>query len=182
LTVTESDQDYAIFGLSDGASAEEIRHEYRRLAMAWHPDRLRRIDPELRLQATQYMQRINAAYARLTSPRTQAPILRHPTRYASSVATSRGPRSRPIRTRRVRRRAGSRSGPLQPVLFIVMTLAILALIVLAPEEEGLQGHRIHDLELNRGQSQWHPPCSGGLPCGRTRAPFDRVLEDDMDAS
>src|SRR5688572_17240544 len=62
---------YDLFGLPADAPVEEIRREYRRLARSWHPDRLERAAPEIRTQATTYLQQLNTAYARLTSPNAQ---------------------------------------------------------------------------------------------------------------
>jgi hypothetical protein len=64
----EEHRDYDLFGLPPGASVEEIQREYRRLVMSWHPDHLGRAAPEIRAQATTFLQELNVAYGRLTSP------------------------------------------------------------------------------------------------------------------
>ena len=52
-----ADPDHLLFGLPQGATAEQVRQRYRELALAFHPDR-RGGDQAL-------MQEINAAYQRL---------------------------------------------------------------------------------------------------------------------
>ena len=51
---------YDLLGLPPGASVGEVRSEYRRLVMSWHPDRLQRAAPDLRAQATAFLQELNA--------------------------------------------------------------------------------------------------------------------------
>ncbi len=53
---------YEVLGLSEGASREEIKAAYRRLAKQYHPDRLTSLGEEFRVIAEQKMKRINAAY------------------------------------------------------------------------------------------------------------------------
>jgi DnaJ-domain-containing protein 1 len=52
-----ADQDHQLFDLPQGATEEQVRHRYRELALAFHPDR-HEGDQGL-------MQEINAAYQRL---------------------------------------------------------------------------------------------------------------------
>ncbi len=54
---------YEVLGVSEGASAEEIKRAYRRLAKQYHPD-LHPNDPT----ATEKMQQINEAYDMLSNP------------------------------------------------------------------------------------------------------------------
>ena len=54
---------YQVLGVSEGASAEEIKRAYRRLAKECHPD-LHPNDPD----ANRRMQEINEAYDLLTRP------------------------------------------------------------------------------------------------------------------
>lgn len=51
---------FALLGLRDGASEEEIRNAYRRLARKWHPDQFQ--DEEKREEATRHMVAVNHAY------------------------------------------------------------------------------------------------------------------------
>ena len=63
-----ADDPLAILGLAAGASAEEIRLAYRRLARENHPDLLvsQGLPPEFLARATARVARINAAHDRLT--------------------------------------------------------------------------------------------------------------------
>lgn len=56
-----SDEDpYSILGILYGASLTEIRTQYRKMAMKWHPDKNQGLD------TTEMMQKIIAAYTILT--------------------------------------------------------------------------------------------------------------------
>ena len=59
---------YAILGLQEGASIEEIKKAYHELCRANHPDRIRGagLAQDIIEFANQNMIRINAAYAQLT--------------------------------------------------------------------------------------------------------------------
>jgi predicted Zn-dependent protease with MMP-like domain/curved DNA-binding protein CbpA len=54
---------YAVLGLRPNASAEEIRHAFRRLAKLWHPDRYISAPAELRASAERRMRALTRAYA-----------------------------------------------------------------------------------------------------------------------
>ncbi|MCS6826032.1 MAG: J domain-containing protein [Caldilinea sp.] len=62
---------YAVLGVSDTASDEEIRRRYRFLALAFHPDRYQR-NPEHYTLAEQHMKRLNEAYRVLSDPNSRA--------------------------------------------------------------------------------------------------------------
>jgi hypothetical protein len=64
---------YDLFGVPPGAPVERIRREYRQRVMSWHPDRLSRATPDIRAQATTYLQELNAAYQYLTLPAPRWP-------------------------------------------------------------------------------------------------------------
>jgi hypothetical protein len=57
-------EDLGILGLKVGATREDVRHAYRDLVLAWHPDRFP-LDPHLRAVAHEKMSEINAAHDRL---------------------------------------------------------------------------------------------------------------------
>jgi DnaJ-domain-containing protein 1 len=57
-------QDFAVLGLSPGASEEECKEAYKKLLKIHHPDRHGK-DPEAMKKATEKTSRINAAYDRL---------------------------------------------------------------------------------------------------------------------
>ena len=59
---------YKVLGLNPGASDEEVKKAYRRLAMKYHPDR----NPGDETAARK-MQEINAAYDQLTNPEKHRP-------------------------------------------------------------------------------------------------------------
>lgn len=52
--------------LPPGAGAEEIKEAYRRMAQAYHPDKVGHLAPEFREIAEKRLQKIDAAYAHLT--------------------------------------------------------------------------------------------------------------------
>ena len=56
---------YAILGILDGATNEQIRDAFRRQALAWHPDRNPDAESKSRMQA------INEAYLVLREPSTR---------------------------------------------------------------------------------------------------------------
>lgn len=62
------DDPYKVLGLSPGASDEEVKKAYRRLAMQYHPDR----NPGDE-EAARKMQQINAAYEAIKNPEKAAP-------------------------------------------------------------------------------------------------------------
>ncbi len=66
-----SDDPYTLLGLHRGASLEEVKRAYRRLAMRWHPDR------NLTSEAEGEFKRIKAAYE----------LILDPERYAQWLAT-----------------------------------------------------------------------------------------------
>ncbi len=61
------DDPYKVLGLEQGASAEDVKKAYRRMAKVYHPD-LHPDDPE----AAQKMNEINEAYDMLTNPEKYA--------------------------------------------------------------------------------------------------------------
>lgn len=62
---SKSAQAYAVLGLEPGASKEEIRKAFRRLAQVHHPDRFSSLGEESVAAATTTFQRINEAYKHL---------------------------------------------------------------------------------------------------------------------
>ena len=62
------DDPYQVLGVSPGASDEEIKQAYRRLAKQYHPDR----NPG-DAEAARQMQRINAAYEQIKNPEKAQP-------------------------------------------------------------------------------------------------------------
>ncbi|MES1200574.1 MAG: molecular chaperone DjiA [Pseudomonadota bacterium] len=63
----DADDPYAILGLLPGASLDDVRHAWRRLAAENHPDRMseRGAPPEFVAIAAEKIAAINAAYARI---------------------------------------------------------------------------------------------------------------------
>lgn len=62
------DDPYQVLGVSPGASDEEIKQAYRRLAKKYHPDR----NPGDE-EAARQMQRVNAAYEQIKNPQKAQP-------------------------------------------------------------------------------------------------------------
>lgn len=62
------DDPYQVLGVSPGASDEEVKQAYRRLAKKYHPDR----NPG-DAEAARQMQRVNAAYEQIKNPEKARP-------------------------------------------------------------------------------------------------------------
>ncbi|CAN6451487.1 unnamed protein product [Victoria cruziana] len=60
---------YDELGVGPKASSEEIRSAYRKQAMRWHPDKWRRVAPELAEEAKKQFQKIQEAYSVLSDGR-----------------------------------------------------------------------------------------------------------------
>lgn len=60
---------YAILGLREGASQEDIRAAYRQLAAQYHPDKLAHLGEEFQTLAEQKFKAIQSAYDALRDPR-----------------------------------------------------------------------------------------------------------------
>jgi hypothetical protein len=56
-----------LLGISPGADTGTIRSAYLQKVQQWHPDRLERMDPELKEFASQRLSQINLAYETLTN-------------------------------------------------------------------------------------------------------------------
>ena len=59
--MAQGESSYRVLGLAPGATWEQIKQAYRRLAKQWHPDRVGK-DPERQREAVARLQAINAAY------------------------------------------------------------------------------------------------------------------------
>lgn len=65
--------DYALLGVTPGATPDELKQAYRREITKYHPDRYRNADPHTQQYARERSQRITEAYAALTrNPRTRS--------------------------------------------------------------------------------------------------------------
>ena len=72
-TVPSDEQDpYTVLGVTRESSVAEIRERYRLLVQIWHPDRHQSSPANVREEVTRQMQRINAAYQRLTAAHERA--------------------------------------------------------------------------------------------------------------
>jgi DnaJ-domain-containing protein 1 len=60
---------FALFGVAQGCTPEELAGAYHQKVSQWHPDKLETMAPELREYATRQTQRINEAY-QLIKPTT----------------------------------------------------------------------------------------------------------------
>jgi hypothetical protein len=64
---------YATLGLTNEATAEEVRQAYRDLAKIWHPERFGEEDTRLRKKAEEKLKQINIAYGRIEETQPQLP-------------------------------------------------------------------------------------------------------------
>lgn len=62
--MTQDERCYALFGLSPGATTEEVKRAYRALVRKWHPDQMTH-DARKHRVAEERMKELNLAYARL---------------------------------------------------------------------------------------------------------------------
>jgi hypothetical protein len=62
---------YEVLGVSEGASAQELKEAYRDLAKVWHPDRFAH-DPRLQQKAQEKLKEINEAYEQLASGKVKS--------------------------------------------------------------------------------------------------------------
>ncbi|CAN6451489.1 unnamed protein product [Victoria cruziana] len=60
---------YVELGVGPDASSEEIRSAYRKQAVRWHPDKWRRVPPDVAEEAREKFQRIQEAYSVLSDGR-----------------------------------------------------------------------------------------------------------------
>ncbi len=60
-----ADKYYAVLGLTNSASKEEIKKTYRELSKKYHPDKVHHLGEEFKVQAEKKMQEINVAYDEL---------------------------------------------------------------------------------------------------------------------
>ena len=61
------DDPYAVLGVDRGASVEEVKHAYRRLAAKYHPDKVTHLGEEFRELAEQRFKEIQQAYQQIMS-------------------------------------------------------------------------------------------------------------------
>jgi DnaJ like chaperone protein len=59
---TSAAQYYAVLGLEQDATDEEVKKAYRKLSMKYHPDKVRHLGDEFQKVAEEKMKEINAAY------------------------------------------------------------------------------------------------------------------------
>ena len=61
--------DYRILGIEKGATDDEVRKAYRRMAMKCHPDKVAHLGPEFQRDAEAKFRRVNEAYERIKKSR-----------------------------------------------------------------------------------------------------------------
>ena len=65
----DAEDDYKILGIEKGATNDEIRKAYRRMAMKCHPDKVAHLGPEFQRDAETKFKRVNEAYERIKKSR-----------------------------------------------------------------------------------------------------------------
>ena len=61
---------FALLGVGQGCTPDELAHAYHQKMSQWHPDKLETMAPELKDYATRQTQRINEAYQLVKKPTT----------------------------------------------------------------------------------------------------------------
>ena len=65
----DAEDDYRILGIEKGATDDEVRKAYRRMAMKCHPDKVAHLGPEFQRDAEAKFRRVNEAYERIKKSR-----------------------------------------------------------------------------------------------------------------
>lgn len=65
----DAEDDYRILGIAKGATDDEVRKAYRRMAMKCHPDKVAHLGPEFQRDAEAKFRRVNEAYERIKKNR-----------------------------------------------------------------------------------------------------------------
>jgi DnaJ like chaperone protein len=65
----DAEDDYKILGIERGATDDEVRKAYRRMAMKCHPDKVAHLGPEFQRDAEAKFKRVNEAYERIKKSR-----------------------------------------------------------------------------------------------------------------
>jgi DnaJ like chaperone protein len=60
---------YSALEITQEATDEEIKKAYRRMAVKYHPDKVAYLGEELRIQANEKFQQLNAAYEKIKKAR-----------------------------------------------------------------------------------------------------------------
>ena len=64
---------YEVLGLQKGASEDEIKSAFRKMAMKYHPDRVATLGEEVKKSATEKFQAVAAAYDAIQAERAGNP-------------------------------------------------------------------------------------------------------------
>ena len=65
----EKDKWYKILEIEEGATNEEVKKAYRKMAMKYHPDKLQHLDEELRKGGKEKFQKVQEAYEAIQKER-----------------------------------------------------------------------------------------------------------------
>jgi len=69
MFVPETDSAYKILELEPGATDEEVKKAYRRMAMKYHPDKVSHLGDEFRKNADEKFRKVNEAYEKIKKER-----------------------------------------------------------------------------------------------------------------
>ena len=127
---------HEVLGVSEGASAQELKVAYRDLAKVWHPDRFAH-DPRLQQKAQEKLKEINEAYEQLTSGKIRSH--KRTSGEAQTPRTTQGaPQYTPHHTAQHAPRAAWRVAVLPACVFTFVLLVSGALLIAGREPSAQQ--------------------------------------------
>ncbi|MFM9052813.1 MAG: DnaJ domain-containing protein, partial [Bacteroidota bacterium] len=69
MFVRDRNADYKILEIEPGATDEEVKKAYRKMAMKYHPDKVHHLGPDYQKDAQEKFRKINEAYEAIKKAR-----------------------------------------------------------------------------------------------------------------